>query len=100
MDNRIIASNNDIVFFKKDNGDINIELLINGETLWVTQKTMAEIFDVQIPAITKHLKNIFEDGELDKDQVCSKMEHTANLILFSLSIKKLSDRIRVKTIFV
>ena len=78
MDNKIIASNNDIIFFKKDNGDTNIELLINGETLWVTQKTMAEIFDVQRPAITKHLKNIFEDGELDKNQVCSKMEHTAN----------------------
>ena len=78
MDNKIIATNNDIVFFKNDNGDTNIELLINGETLWVTQKTMAEIFDVQRPAITKHLKNIFEDGELDKNQVCSKMEHTAN----------------------
>lgn len=66
MDNKIIASNNDIVFFKKGNGDTNTELLIDGETLWVTQKTMAEIFDVQRPAITKHLKNIFEDGELDK----------------------------------
>jgi len=74
----MIASNNDIVFFKKDNGETNIELLINGDTLWVTQKTMAEIFDVQRPAITKHLKNIFEEGELNKNQVCSKMEHTAN----------------------
>ena len=78
MKNKIIASNNDIVFFKRDNGETNIELLINGKTLWVTQKTMAEIFDVQRPAITKHLKNVFEDGELDKNKVCSKMEHTAN----------------------
>lgn len=36
MENRIIASNNDIVFYKKNNGDTNIELLINGETLWVS----------------------------------------------------------------
>lgn len=43
MENKIIASNNDIVFYKKDNGDTNIELLINGKTLWVSQKTMAEI---------------------------------------------------------
>ena len=78
MQNKSIASNNDIIFYKKDSGDTNIELLVNGETLWVTQKTMAEIFDVQRPAITKHLKNIFEDGELNKNQVCSKMEHTAN----------------------
>ena len=51
MDNKFIATNNDIVFFKRDNGETNIELLINGETLWVTQKTMAEIFDVQRPDI-------------------------------------------------
>ena len=78
MKNKVIAKNNDIVFYKGDNGETNIELLINGESLWVTQKTMAEIFDVQRPAITKHLKNIFEDGELDKNRVCSKMEHTAS----------------------
>ena len=60
MNNNIAASNKDIIFYKKENGDTNIELLINGETLWVTQKTMAEIFDVQRPAITKHLNNIFQ----------------------------------------
>lgn len=78
MDNKIIASNSDIVFYKKDNGDTNIELLINGETLWVSQKTMAEIFDIDRTVITKHLKNIFNDGELDKNQVCAKIAHTAN----------------------
>ena len=78
MNNKIIATNNDIVFYKNANGNTNIELLLNGETLWVSQKTMAEIFGVQRPAITKHLKNIFEDGELDKNQVCSILEHTAN----------------------
>ena len=78
MDNKIIASNNDIVFYKKNNGDTNIELLINGETLWVSQKTMAEIFDIDRTVITKHLKNIFNDGELDKNRVCAKFAHTAN----------------------
>ena len=47
MDNKIIASNNDVVFYKKDNGDTNIELLINGETMWVSQRTMSEIFDIE-----------------------------------------------------
>ena len=78
MDNKIIASNNDIVFYKKNNGDTNIELLINGETLWVSQKTMAEIFDIDRTVITKHLKNIFNEGELDKNRVCAKFAHTAN----------------------
>jgi len=78
MNNRVIAQNKDIVFYKKDNGETNIELLINGETLWVSQKTMAEIFDIDRTVITKHLKNIFNDGELDKNQVCAKFAHTAN----------------------
>ena len=78
VDNKIIASNNDIVFYKKDNGDTNIELLINGETFWVSQKTMAEIFDIDRTVITKHLKNIFNEGELDRDSVCRKFRHTAS----------------------
>ena len=78
MNNITIASNKDIIFYKKDNGDTNLELLINGETLWVSQKTMAEIFDIDRTVITKHLKNIFNDGELDKNQVCAKFAHTAN----------------------
>ena len=73
----MIATNNDIVFYKKNNGDTSIELLINGETFWVTQKTMAEIFDIDRTVITKHLKNIFNVGELDKNQVCAKFAHTA-----------------------
>ena len=78
MNNKIFATNKDIVFYKKNNGEMNIELLLNGETLWVTQKTMAEIFDIDRSVITKHLKNIFKDGELDKNQVCAKFAHTAN----------------------
>ena len=77
MDNKIIASNNDIIFYKKNNGDTNIELMVNGETLWVSQKTMAEIFDIDRTVITKHLKNIFNEGELQKEQVCAKFAHTA-----------------------
>jgi hypothetical protein len=49
----------------------------NDETLWLTQKAMSTLFDVGIPAISKHLKNIFEDGELSEDSVISKMETTA-----------------------
>ena len=78
MDNKLIGTENDIVFYKKNNGDTNIELLINGETLWVSQKTMAQIFEIDRTVITKHLKNIFSDGELDKNQVCAKFAHTAN----------------------
>lgn len=56
--------------------DIKIKVVMRDETIWLTQKAMAELFDVQIPAINKHLKNIFEDGELDESVVISKMETT------------------------
>ena len=56
--------------------NITIEAVVKEESLWLTQKAMAELFGVQVPAISKHLKNIFETGELSEDVVVSKMEIT------------------------
>ena len=74
---KVVATNKDLVIYKKESGDTNVKLLLNGETLWVTQKTMAKIFEIDRTAITKHLKNIFSEGELNKNQVCAKFAHTA-----------------------
>ena len=57
--------------------DGKVQVVIKGETLWCTQKAMAQLFGVGVPAISKHLKNIFEEGELVADSVISKMETTA-----------------------
>jgi len=65
------------VIFKIDNAKVNIDVLIQGETLWLTQKQIAQLFEVNVPAISKHLKNIFETDELKEDSVVSKMEITA-----------------------
>lgn len=56
--------------------DIKVNAVIKDETIWLTQKAMAELFGVQTPAISKHLKNIFEEKELDEQVVISKMEIT------------------------
>ncbi|MDR0976507.1 MAG: virulence RhuM family protein [Prevotellaceae bacterium] len=53
-----------------------VQVVVKDETLWCTQKAMAQLFDVQVPAISKHLKNIFEEKELQKAVVVSKMEIT------------------------
>ena len=53
-----------------------VQVVIQDETLWCTQKAMAQLFGVGVPAISKHLKNIFEEGELSKNVVVSKMEIT------------------------
>lgn len=66
----------EFLLYTAPNGDIKVEVLLNNETIWLTQERMAELFGVQRPAITKHLKNIFETGELDEQLVCSILEHT------------------------
>lgn len=51
-----------------------MKFFFKDETMWSTQKTMAELFDVNVPSITKHLKNIFSEGELSETSTISKME--------------------------
>ena len=55
-----------------------IQVLYKNETIWTTQKAMAELFDVDRTVITKHLKNIFESSELQINSVCAKFAHTAD----------------------
>ena len=73
----IRSSTEEFLTFKVDEKEKGIQVSYENETLWMTQKAMAELFDVGRPAITKHLNNIFKENELDKGAVCSKMEHTA-----------------------
>ena len=73
----IRSSTEEFITFKLQEKDKGIQVRYEDETLWMTQKAIAELFDVGRPAITKHLSNIFNDNELDKNSVCSKMEHTA-----------------------
>ena len=67
----------EILFYKIDGGDVKIEILLYQENLWLTQAKMAELFEVQKAAISKHLKNIFASGELMEDSVVSVLETTA-----------------------
>ena len=64
----------EILLYKTDNAEVKVEILLQNENLWLTQAKMAKLFDVQKAAISKHLKNIFADGELDEKVVVSKME--------------------------
>jgi hypothetical protein len=66
------------LFYKTDGEEVSVEVFFKDENIWMTQKRMAELFDVGIPAINKHLKNIFETRELEEDSVISKMEITAS----------------------
>lgn len=58
--------------------DVKVGVVVRNETLWLTQKAMAELFGVGVPAISKHIKNIFEEGELAESTTVSKMETVVN----------------------
>ena len=67
----------DLIIYNTDDGQANVSLLAKDGTVWCTQAQMAELFNVQKAAISKHLKNLFEDGEVDKNSVVSILETTA-----------------------
>lgn len=67
----------DLIIYNTDDGEANVNLLAKDGTVWCTQAQMAELFNVQKAAISKHLKNLFEDGEVDKNSVVSILETTA-----------------------
>ena len=67
---------NNFVIFETENGKVNIDVYFQDETLWLTQKRIAELFEKGRSTITEHLKKIFEDGELDEKVVCRDFRHT------------------------
>ena len=64
----------EIVLYQMDDTNVCVNVIFKDETFWLTQKAMAELFDVNTQDITKHLGNIFEEGELNREATCSKME--------------------------
>ena len=73
----MLEGQNDLLIYKDKDGNIVVDAIYRDETLWLTQKGMAKVFDVDRTVITKDLKNIFTDGELNKNSVCAKFAHTA-----------------------
>ena len=80
-----MENNFQFLIYRSAEEDVSINAVVKDESIWLTQQGMAELFGVQKPAISKHLKNIFEEGELDEKVVVSKMETTAFSINSSLS---------------
>jgi len=64
----------EFLIFQGENKEQGIEVMYAEETIWCTQKAMAALFDVGVPAISKHLANVFETGELNEEATISKME--------------------------
>lgn len=72
-----MAEQNEIVLYQP-NEQTRLEVCLKNETVWLTQEQIALLFGTKRPAITKHLNNIYESGELDKASTCSILEHMGN----------------------
>jgi hypothetical protein len=72
-----MSAPNQFLLYTAPDGAVKVDVILKDETVWLTQKALAELFGVQRPAITKHLGNIFATKELTEDSVCSILEHTA-----------------------
>ena len=68
----------EMVLYQTEEGDVAVDAYIKDESIWITQKSMAELFGVQTPDISKHLTNIYEEGEISKEATISKMEIVQN----------------------
>ena len=77
MKNNLPDKQSNFLLYTGNDGKVNIEVFLQDETIWLTQKAISELYGVQRPAITKHLKNIFDSDELQEDSVGSILEHTA-----------------------
>ena len=71
-------SNNQIVRYQSEDGQTQVDVRMENETVWLTQQQIAELFGTKRPAITKHLKNIYASEELDENSTCSILEHMGN----------------------
>jgi len=65
------------LLYNNENGNVSVEVFLKGDTVWLTQKTIGELFGAERSVITKHLRNIFRDSELDEASVCAIFAHTA-----------------------
>ena len=68
----------DFLVFTRDAGEDGIEVRVQNGDVWLTQKAISRLFDVDRSVITKHLSNIFKEGELDENSVCAKFAQTAD----------------------
>jgi hypothetical protein len=72
-----MRSESDFLLYTTPNGKVRVEIFLKDENIWLPQEKIANLFGVQRPAVTKHLQNIFETGELEENSVSSILEHTA-----------------------
>ena len=79
MNNKLIGTEKNIIFYNDEGGNTKIEVLLENEDVWLNTEAIASLFNVKRPIITKHINNIYNDNELIEENTCSKLEHVKNI---------------------
>ncbi len=74
----ITPSNSDFILYTSQDGEVRVDVFVNDETVWLTQKAMQELFDRSKSTVSEHISNVFKEGELDENQVVRKFRTTAD----------------------
>ncbi|MBR2861948.1 MAG: virulence RhuM family protein [Bacteroidaceae bacterium] len=85
----------DLIKYEVEEGEVVFDIDRDKETIWATQEEIAKLFDVTRASVTRHLKNIFDDGELEEKSICSKNEHMVNGRLYEQKLYNLDAIISV-----
>jgi len=83
----------EIILYRTEDGSVKIDTIFQDDTIWLTQSSMAELFGVNVPAISKHLKNIYEEGELQNNRPQSSLP---SKIVISSEILSISSPVPVR----
>ena len=67
----------EVILYQSEDGEQSLDVHLKDETVWLTQKQIAALFEAERSVVTKHIGNIFRSGELDREAVCAKFAHTA-----------------------
>ena len=78
MNNKLIGTENNIIFYEDENNNTKVEVRLQDEDVWLNVNAIANLFNVGRPAITKHINNIYNDEELNENSTCSILEHVGN----------------------
>ena len=70
-------NNSQLIIYQTESGETKIDVRLEDETVWLTQKSMAELFDTSVPNINMHLKHCYEEGEIDENSVIKEFLITA-----------------------
>ena len=78
MDNKLIGNENDIIFYTDEDGNTKIQVILQNEDVWLNIESLTKLFEIDRTGITRHINNIYKQGELEEESTCAKIAHMGN----------------------